>query len=253
MRLFAGSTQNRVFRPVDVPRLLAKGLGFAAVYYGDIDPDFDGGIAHGVRSLHPSLAAGYWGTIAAWGWGLSRALDYLETDKAVDSKRVGIMGVSRLGKTVLWAGARDERFALVIASCSGEGSAALARRNYGENIKHMGLRFGYQFAPAYQTWGDRVQEWPVDSHMLISLIAPRPLLLQTGAREAGKCSSRTRGGLIFTPGWLQARIFDLLHSNEQSLLWLIRFPSGSSCIGIAFAPGSSCIGQDSQPVYSTPL
>ena len=174
------ATQNRVFRPVDVPRLLAQGLGFATVYYGDIDPDFDGGLAHGVRSLYPPPTAGDWGAIAAWGWGLSRALDYLETDRAIDSKRVGIMGISRLGKTVLWAGARDERFALVIASCSGEGGAALARRNYGENIKHMGLRFGYQFAPAYQTWGDRVQQWPVDSHMLISLIAPRPLLLQTG-------------------------------------------------------------------------
>jgi hypothetical protein len=106
----------------------------------------------------------------------------LETDKDVDAKRVAIFGVSRLGKTVLWAGAHDTRFALVIASCSGEGGAALSRRNYGETIKHLvaPTRYPYQFAGNYQKFGDHVDQFPVDAHMLISLIAPRPLLLQTG-------------------------------------------------------------------------
>jgi hypothetical protein len=123
-----------------------------------------------------------WGSIAAWAWGVSRAMDYFERDMDVDAKRVAVMGVSRLGKTVLWAGAHDTRIALVIASCSGEGGAALSRRNYGETIKHLvaPTRFPYQFCANYAQWADKVNEFPVDAHMLIALIAPRPVLLQTG-------------------------------------------------------------------------
>ena len=115
-----------------------------------------------------------WGSIAAWAWGLSRAVDYFETDKDVDAKRIAIMGVSRLGKTVLWAGAHDTRIALVIASCSGEGGAAFRRRNYGETIKHLvaPTRYPYQFCANYAQWADKVNESPVDAHMLIALIAP---------------------------------------------------------------------------------
>lgn len=159
---------------------LEKGIAVATIYYGDIDPDFADGRPYGVRSLYPEPGPDEWGTIAAWGWGISRVVDYFESDKDVDSKRIAIMGVSRIGKTVLWAGARDTRIALVIASCSGEGGAALSRRNYGETIKHLAVRYGYQFAANYAKYGDRVDEFPVDSHFLISLIAPRPLLLQTG-------------------------------------------------------------------------
>lgn len=175
------------FGRLDVLPFLASGIGVATVYYGDIDPDFPGGIQHGVRSLflkpgQTEPAPDEWGTIAAWGWGLSRALDYFETDKGVDARRVAIVGASRLGKTVLWAGARDTRFAMVIASCSGEGGAALSRRYFGETVKHLTAptRYPYQFAPNYQKHADRVGESPFDAHMLLSLIAPRPLLLQTG-------------------------------------------------------------------------
>ena len=176
------ASSGRRFGRLPVESFIEKGFGIATVYYGDIDPDFEGGISHGVRSLY--LASGRtkpapeeWGAIAAWGWGLSRALDYFETDADVDAGRVALMGVSRLGKTVLWAGARDTRFAAVIASCSGEGGAALARRNYGERLKHLAVRYGYQLAENY---GKYVDAFPVDAHMLIALVAPRPLLLQTG-------------------------------------------------------------------------
>ena len=171
---------GRAFGRVKPEILLDRGIGFATIYYGDIDPDFDGGVPLGVRSLFPPPSPGDWGSISAWAWGLSRALDYLETDKSVDAKRVVLMGISRLGKTVLWAGARDARFAAVIASCSGEGGAALSRRNYGERIKHLAVRYGYQFAANYAKYGDDVDAFPVDSHLLVALIAPRPLLLQTG-------------------------------------------------------------------------
>src|SRR5215213_3197847 len=179
--------QGVSFGKLDVLPFLASGIGVASVYYGDIDPDFPGGLPHGARALYlkpgqTEPAPDEWGTIAAWGWGLSRALDYFETDKGVDAKRVAIVGASRLGKTVLWAGARDTRFAMVIASCSGEGGAALSRRNFGETVKHLTAptRYPYQFAANYQKLADRAAESPVEAHLLLSLIAPRPLLLQTG-------------------------------------------------------------------------
>jgi len=179
--------KGTTFGRLNVAPLLVQGIGVATVYYGDIDPDFEGGIPHGVRALYlkpgqKEPAPNEWGAIAAWAWGLSRALDYLETDHDVDAKHVAIFGVSRLGKTVLWAGAHDPRFALVIASCSGEGGAALSRRNYGETVKHLvaPTRYPYQFAANYQKYGDHVDQLPVDAHLLIALIAPRPVLLQTG-------------------------------------------------------------------------
>jgi hypothetical protein len=181
------ASQGRKFGKVDVVRLLDAGFGFGTIYYGDIDPDFPGGIQDGVRAqfLKPGQTEpgpGEWGTIAAWAWGMSRAMDYLETDKGVDAKRVAIMGVSRLGKTVMWAGAHDTRFALVIASCSGEGGAAISRRDYGETVAHLTApsRYPYQFAANYGNFAEHVDRMPVDANMLVALMAPRPVLLQTG-------------------------------------------------------------------------
>ena len=175
----------------NVVPFLEAGFGVATIYYGDIDPDFLGGIPYGVRALYlkpgqTEPAPDEWGAIAAWGWGLSRAMDYLETDKGVDAKRVAIYGVSRLGKTVMWAGARDTRFAMVIASCSGEGGAALSRRDYGETIAHLiaPTRYPYQFCANYaRSMRRHVDQMPVDANMLVALMAPRPVLLQTGDQD----------------------------------------------------------------------
>jgi hypothetical protein len=181
------ASQGKAFAKLDIGRLISQGIGVATVYYGDIEPDFKGGIKYGIRGhyLAPGTsqpAPDEWGAISAWSWGLSRAMDYFETDKDIDAKRIVLYGVSRLGKTVLWTGARDTRFKMVIASCSGEGGAALSRRDYGENIKHLTdtSRYFYQFAANYHTYAGKVKEFPVDAHMLVALIAPRPLLLQTG-------------------------------------------------------------------------
>jgi len=175
------------FSKMDIDQFLSQGIGFATVYYGDIEPDFKNGIKYGIRSqyLQPGQATpadDEWGAISAWAWGLSRAMDYFETDKQVDAKRIALQGTSRLGKTVLWAGAHDTRYKMVIASCSGEGGAAIARRNYGENIKHITdtSRYYYQFAANYHSYADKVNSLPFDAHMLVALMAPRPLLLQTG-------------------------------------------------------------------------
>jgi hypothetical protein len=178
---------GRRFGSINVLPILEKGFGFANVYYGDIDPDFQGGLMLGIRKFYlkdrqTERADDDWGSIGAWSWGLSRAMDYFETDKDVDAKRVAITGVSRLGKTVLWAGALDTRIAMVIDICSGEGGSALSRRNYGETVAHLveQSRFPYWFCPNYQKYGDDVNKLPVDAHMLLALIAPRPVLLVTG-------------------------------------------------------------------------
>jgi hypothetical protein len=183
----ATGTDRRRPRGLPVERFLAHGIGVATFNKDDLAPDFVASESLGVKALY--LKAGQakpdadeWGAIATWAWGASRALDYFETDKSVDARRVTIHGVSRLGKTALWAGAADERFAMVIASCSGEGGAAIARRNYGETLAHMAAptRFPYQFAGNYAKYAGKVNDWPVDANMLIAMIAPRPLLLQTG-------------------------------------------------------------------------
>jgi hypothetical protein len=177
----------RGFGHIDAQDLLDAGFGVATFYYGDIDPDYPAGFSNGIRAryLKPGQtdrAADDWGSIAAWAWGMSRVEDYFETDKSIDAKRVVIHGISRLGKTVMWAGAHDQRFAAVIASCSGEGGAALSHRNYGETIAHLTApaRFPYQFAANYAKYGGFPDKAPMDANLLIALIAPRPLLLQTG-------------------------------------------------------------------------
>ncbi|MCF7885324.1 MAG: acetylxylan esterase [Candidatus Marinimicrobia bacterium] len=182
--------EKSIFGSFDVMQFLKQGIGIAMVYYGDIEPDFDGGIQYGVRSLfmepdQEKPAPDEWGAISAWTFGLSRIMDYLETDKDVDGDQVALFGVSRLGKTVLWAGARDPRFAMVIASCSGEGGAALSRRNFGETIAHLTApsRYDYQFCANYQKFAKNPDNLPMDSHMLLALMAPRPLLLQTGSKD----------------------------------------------------------------------
>lgn len=178
------------FGKMNVEQFLEAGIGFATVYYGAIEPDFKEGINYGIRKtyLKPGQtqpATNEWGAISAWAWGLSRAMDYFETDKQIDAKRIAIQGASRLGKTVLWAGAHDTRFKVVIASVSGEGGAALSRRNFGETVGHItdSSRYQYQFATNYHAYANKISSLPIDGHVLVALMAPRPLLLQTGSTD----------------------------------------------------------------------
>jgi hypothetical protein len=183
--------------PPATEQLIADGWGYASIVPVSIQADNGAGLTRGIIGLankgHPRKPDD-WGALRAWAWGASRGLDYLETDKAVDARHVGIEGVSRYGKTALVTMAFDGRFALVLVGSSGEGGAKLHRRNWGEAVENLTATGEYhwmagnflKYGAADATFGSRnAGDLPVDAHELIALCAPRPTFISYGVPEKG--------------------------------------------------------------------
>lgn len=189
-----------------VKTILAHGFGVVTACYSDLEADQKDGWKTGIRtSLQKELGIKpqEWGAIGAWAWGLSRMMDYLEKDKEVDAQKVAVIGLSRLGKTALWAGASDTRFSIVISNESGEGGAALSRRWFGETVKLINTSFPHWFADAYKKYNDDVFALPVDQHELLALIAPRALYVGSAADDLwsdpkGEFLSAWHAGEVYT-------------------------------------------------------
>jgi hypothetical protein len=166
--------------------LINAGYGVATAFYQDLEEDHKDGYKTGVRTLLQKdlkIRTEEWAALTVWGWGLSRIVDYLETIPQADAKRFFLVGHSRIGKAALWAAANDKRFAMIISNNSGEGGAALARRNYGETVEHLNTRFPHWFIERFKSYSQSVDKLPVDQHMLLALMAPRPLYVASATED----------------------------------------------------------------------
>jgi len=200
-------------------QVLAKGWGYAIIVPNSIQADNGGGLTRGIIGLcnkGQPRKVDDWGALRAWAWGASRALDYLETERAVDARQVGIEGLSRYGKAAIVAMAYDPRFAIAFVASSGEGGAKIHRRNFGELVENVAARGEYHWMAGNflkyagpLNWNDL----PVDSHELVALCAPRPVFISAGSPQAGDGWVDAKGMFLAAVG--AGPVYKLLGKNDM--------------------------------------
>ncbi len=170
-----------------IEKTIGRGYAVATFYRGDVEPD-NPDLRDGVRYHVPvngSTEPGPhdWGTIGAWAWGISRAVDFLITDPSIDPNRIAVVGFSRLGKAALLAAALDNRLSMVIGHQTGCGGAAPNRSTVGESVRIINTKFPHWFCGAFKSFNDAPERLPFDQHALVALLAPRPVLLTTATED----------------------------------------------------------------------
>jgi hypothetical protein len=168
-----------------VETLLERGYGLVTAYRGDIDSDFYNGFTNSLYSQYPELQGrgDNFCAMSAWAWSLRRIMDYLETDKNINASKVALFGWSRLGKAALWAAAQDERFAMLISIQSGAGGVKLFHRGVGENIRRLCTVFPHWYCANFKKYMDKDTCLSFDQHMVIALVAPRPVYISSAADD----------------------------------------------------------------------
>ncbi|MDB4538274.1 acetylxylan esterase [Akkermansiaceae bacterium] len=167
-----------------VPMIIEKGMALVTIHCADFDPDEYDEFKNGVHALFPGERDGTsWGSLNGWAWGMSRVLDQLSKVPEIDETRVAVIGFSRMGKTAIWAGAQDERFAMVVSNNSGCGGAALSKRCHGETVGRITKVFPHWFCGNYAKYSDKEDEMPFDQHQLLACIAPRPLYVASASKD----------------------------------------------------------------------
>lgn len=189
-----------------IEKAISRGYAVATFYRGDVEPD-NPDLRDGVRYHVPldgrtEPGPHDWGTIAAWAWGISRAVDYLVTDPSIDTRRIAVVGFSRLGKAALLAAALDGRLSMVIGHQTGCGGAAPSRSTVGESVRIINTKFPHWFCAAFHDFNDAPERLPFDQHALLALLAPRPVLLTAATEDTwgnpeGVFDMARRAGVVY--------------------------------------------------------